>query len=115
MGTGTKDMSRADKRFSIVFPLEPPDVNTAILSPPNFLIALLTLIPPPPASKINWLHRIFFSGTRLSKEVLLSKAGFMVSVTIISVRYAGKLQLLTILEIFYHILYAESYFNIYIQ
>jgi hypothetical protein len=53
-----------------------------VLLPPKRLIALETLIPPPPASIFTAAQRSFDSGTRRSTLVLLSNAGLSVRVAI---------------------------------
>jgi hypothetical protein len=50
-------------------------------SPPNFFIALATLMPPPPASYTRGAQRNFFSGFKASTELLISTHGLSVIVT----------------------------------
>ena len=70
--------------FSIVFPAFPPRNPIARLSPPSSWIVLETLIPFPPASYSTFWMRFSPFGTSCSISTVLSIAGFIVTVMIIS-------------------------------
>jgi hypothetical protein len=53
----------------------------AVALPPNFMMALATLIPPPPGSSFGAAHFSFFSGISDATDVLLSMQGLNVMVT----------------------------------
>ena len=63
----------------------------AVASPPNFFIALATLIPPPPGSNVGAEQLNFFSGASTETEVLLSMQGLNVMVNMLLIeRYVSS-------------------------
>lgn len=86
IGIGRWSIASASSSEERRSPVSIPLVCSASAVPPSALIVRAALRPPPPGSIRSASQRSFASGTSLATEVLTSRAGLTVTVTIAMAR-----------------------------